>query len=251
MNKPVQPRALSTDIRDQLEIAIRSYVVKRSSDEKKPKRKPPPPPPEDPSDWTLIFDTETTTDHRQRLRFGSYQIRRGEELWERGRFYDPSAMTADEIALLRSTAEAADMQVMTVRQFVTDKLYRIAYDLDATIVGFNLGFDLSRLAIYVSPARGRMKGGFSFKLTADPYRPNLQIKNLSSKASLIQFPAAEPRRDTRSMRRKKVEAPVRRGYFVDLKTIGAALLSRSFTLASLAARRRADGRVHRLCRSRR
>jgi hypothetical protein len=234
MNKPVQPHALSSDIRDQLEIAIRSYVVKRSSETKRKKRKPPPPPPKDPSEWTLIFDTETTVDHRQRLRFGSYQIRKGDELQESGLFCDPAAMSADEHELLRNFASETGRELIHVRQFVTYKLFPVAYDRDATVVGFNLPFDLSRLAIYASPARGTMAGGFSFKFTADPFRPNVQIKNLSSKASLIQFAAPGERRDTSSMRRKKVAAPVRRGYFVDLKTIGAALLSRSFTLASLS-----------------
>ena len=232
MNKHVPPNALSADIRDPLEIAIRSYVMKRSSETKKGKRKPPPPP-SDPSDWTLIFDTETTVDHRQRLRFGSYQIRKGDELRESGLFCDPEALTADELAVLKRFASETGREVVHVRQFVTQKLFGIAYDLYASIVGFNLPFDLSRFALWASPARGTMRGGFSFKYTADPFRPNLQIKNLSSKASLIQWAASGERRDTKSMRRKKIEAPVRRGYFVDVKTVGAALLSRSFTLASL------------------
>ncbi|WP_439575950.1 hypothetical protein [Phreatobacter sp.] len=233
MNKHVTRQALGSQDRDRLEISIRSYVAKPSSGKKKATRKPPPPPSK-PSEWTLIFDTETTVDHRQRLRFGAYQIRHGDQLVERGRFFDPDAMTATEIALLKRTAEGTDIQVMPVRQFVTKILFGIAYDLDATVVGFNLPFDLSRLAIHASPARGTMKGGFSLKLTADPHLPNLRIKSLSSKASLIQWTATGERRDTRSMRRKKIAAPVRRGYFVDVKTIAAALLSRSFSLADLA-----------------
>ncbi len=228
------PHHPQDDDRDKLEIAIRSYVAKRPSMKGKP-RKSAPPPPNEPFEWVLVFDTETTADHRQRLRFGAYQIRHDDELRECGLFFDPEAMTADEIDLLRTAASESGLELMPVRQFVTDKLFGIAYELDATIVGFNLAFDISRLAVRASSARAPMKGGFSFTLTDDPWRPRIQVKNLSSKASLIQFTAPRERRDNRRMRRQKIAAPIRRGYFVDVKTAAAALLSRSFSLASLAA----------------
>jgi hypothetical protein len=41
------------------------------------------------SDWTLIFDTETTTDASQQLRFGVYQVRKWGRLRKAGFFYDP------------------------------------------------------------------------------------------------------------------------------------------------------------------
>jgi hypothetical protein len=40
-----------------------------------------------PSEFTLVFDTETTIDASQRLRFGSYQLRKGDRLDESGLFY--------------------------------------------------------------------------------------------------------------------------------------------------------------------
>jgi hypothetical protein len=51
---------------------------------------------------------------------------------------------------------------------------------------------------------------------------------------LIQFAALRKRRDTKGDRRKQDRVPVRRGSFIDVKTLAAALLSRSFSLASLA-----------------
>ena len=47
-----------------------------------------------PSDWTLIFDCETSTDDAQRLRFGVYMIRKGHQLHEQGLFYEPGALTS-------------------------------------------------------------------------------------------------------------------------------------------------------------
>ena len=43
----------------------------------------------------LIFDTETTTDASQKLRLGSYQVRKKGELMERGIFYAADALRSD------------------------------------------------------------------------------------------------------------------------------------------------------------
>jgi hypothetical protein len=55
--------------------------------------------------------------------------------------------------------------------FVDDVFYGLAYDLRATIVGFNLPFDLSRLAVRHGPARSKMRGGFTFQLSEDDRKP--------------------------------------------------------------------------------
>jgi hypothetical protein len=109
-----------------------------------------------------------------------------------------------------------------------------AYDLRATIVGFNLPFDLSRLAVAHGPARGKMRGEFSFQLSENERKARIQIKHLSARASLIQFAALRKHRDTKGDRKKRRRIPVRRGSFVDVKTLAAALASRSFSLGSLS-----------------
>ena len=187
-----------------------------------------------PSPYTLVFDTETTTDPSQRLRFGFYQIRKGAELFQAGAFYDADAMSPTELALMQAFAKDSDIECMPVGAFINDVFYGIAFDLRASFVGFNLPFDLSRLATRHGLARGKMKGGLKFQLSDDKRRPHLQIKHLSSKSALIQFAGVFKRTDTRGMRRRGIAPPVRRGAFVDLKTIAAALTSQSFTLASLA-----------------
>ena len=100
----------------------------------------------DPSGYVLIFDTETATDAGQSLRFGFYQERDGRGLIEAGLFYEPEALTRREQAVLRAYAAARGMKVLTRGQFVEDVIYGFGYDLRARIVGFNLPFDLSRLA---------------------------------------------------------------------------------------------------------
>ena len=71
------------------------------------------------------------------------------------------------------------MKLRTVSEFVDEVLYDRAYDLRASIVGFNLPFDISRLAIEHGSARGKaMRGGFTFKLSrasvaaGDPSAPS-------------------------------------------------------------------------------
>ena len=72
------------------------------------------------------------------------------------------------------------------------------------------------------------------QLSEDMRKARVQVKHISGRASLIQFAALRKRRDTKGDRKKQDRVPVRRGSFVDVKTIAAALLSRSFSLASLA-----------------
>ena len=112
--------------------------------------------------------------------------------------------------------------------------YAIGYELRATIIGLNLPFDLSRPAIGHASARGDMRGGFSLKLSADKRRPPVQVKHISQRTSLIRFAAPFRQRKARSERKRKDYVPVRRGFFVDIRTFAGALFARSFSLASLA-----------------
>src|SRR5271157_647848 len=48
------------------------------------------------SDWVLGFDCESRTTPDQRLRFGAYQLRYKGQVWERGAFYEPDVLSADE-----------------------------------------------------------------------------------------------------------------------------------------------------------
>ena len=188
-----------------------------------------------PSDWALVFDTETTVDASQTLKFGVYQVRKGPKLWEAGFFINRDALTDLEIALIRSFAAKFIYQFMTVAEFIENVFFKIGYDLRATIVGFNLPFDITRLAISHGAARGRvMKGGFSLQLSPHQYWPRIQIKHLSPRVSLIRFTTRPGHIAGRGMRKRKIKATPRPGYFVDLKTLAAALTSRSFNLAGLA-----------------
>src|SRR5262249_26552445 len=65
-------------------------------------------------------------------------------------------------------------------------------------------------------------------------QPRLQIKHLNSRSSLFRFTAPFRQETPRSRRKHGLKVPPRQGYFADVRTLAAALLSRSFTLGELA-----------------
>ena len=235
MNKIVSRNESSLVQPDRLPIALRAYATPPlPPDDEGPKKKrqgePAPV-----SEWTLIFDTETTIDAAQRLRIGAYQFRNRDELDEGGLFYDPAIISEEELSLLRRVSAERGLTLRSVPEFIDDVLFARAYDLRASIVGFNLPFDISRLAIRHGSARGKaMRGGFTFKLSPLWWRPAIQVRHLNARASLIQFTHPPKRRDPRGQRRRRIIPRNRRGSFIDLKTVATALHSRSFSLAPLA-----------------
>jgi hypothetical protein len=129
-----------------------------------------------PSEWTLIFDTETTLDPGQGLRVGGYQLRRRERLREEGLFYEPDGLTEHELGTVRAYADARGRVLRTRGEFVEEVFLRKAWDDRALVVGHNLPFDLSRISIANRPTQSRdpsMRGGFSLTLSNDSKRSHV------------------------------------------------------------------------------
>ena len=95
-------------------------------------------------------------------------------------------------------------------EFAEEVFWPLAYKARALVAGFNLPFDLSRLALECGAARGSFRGGFSFilsgrregrgqRLRPAPYRPRIVVRHLDSKKSFIKFnrPAKIDRDDQR------------------------------------------------------
>src|ERR1022692_2967212 len=120
----------------------------------------------------LVFDTETRTDATQCLTFGSYRFFVAGRCLEEGLFYADDLPKKDRRVLERYVvthhAETAvdgvrNLKLLTRSQFV-DKFYTAVYKGRCLLVGFNLPFDLSRIACDFTTARGRFAGGFSLGL---------------------------------------------------------------------------------------
>jgi hypothetical protein len=213
-------------VSDHLPISLRAYA--KPAEARKPRRGI------DASDWSLVFDCETRTDAGQALRFGAFQLRKGNELKWAGLFYDPAGVSLPELATLRAFAKRSGLLALTRDEFVDEWIFLRAYNLRARIIGFNLPFDISRLAIDHGVARGAMYGGFTFTLSRHKIWPHIRVKHLSRRCSLIDFAAPYRQRDSRGQRKRGAQTPVRRGYFVDVNTLATSLLSQKFSLGALS-----------------
>lgn len=211
-----------------------------------------------PAKWrrsVLIFDTETTIDPTQHLTFGCYRFgtwRRDGTLaiHEEGLFHADTLAAEDPegFALLSEYAAIhkpdttglnrnRDLAFRSCRDFLDNVLWP-AIQQDALIVGFNLPFDMSRIACDVSPARGRHQGGFSFMLwdylnpetgerKEHQFRPRVRITQIDSRRSRMDI--TQPKgRPLGSNGRPIVYRPG----FLDLRTLAFALTDRGHSLRS-------------------
>ena len=218
-------------ISDHLPLAIRAFTVTKEPEKDDRQRKTTK---AKHTRWTLVFDTETDVTTGQALRFGTYQLRDGDELFDSGIFYSPTGITADELECLDRYAKTHDLTLLTRDEFADKVFYQQAYKWRARIVGFNLPFDISRIGKSHGLARGKMRGGFTFEISPHKYHSKLRVKHLSRRAAFIKFTAPWQSPDNRSDRKNKHKNGYRPGHFVDVKTLAGALLAQSFSLASLS-----------------
>jgi hypothetical protein len=190
-----------------------------------------------PSDWQLVFDCETHTDLGQALRFLTWQERHRGRRRTTGIAFDPTQLSPDEVELLCNIAAEQRLRLLTVDQFIHKVLFNIGWAKRGTIIGFNLPFDLSRLAIGHTTARSRnrsMHGGWSFQLSKNERLPHIQIKRINPRAAFIRFTTPDGRHPEKRNRDRGGTAPNHRGYFVDVAAIGSAMLGGRHSLADLA-----------------
>ena len=197
----------------------------------------------------LVFDTETRTDATQRLAFGSYRFFVNNELHEEALFYTDDLPLKDRKTLKKYVAaqnrRGTRLLLLTRREFLK-KLYKAVYKGRALLVGFNLPFDLSRIAFTARSARGRFAGGFSLALWSyiknsfekpDPHRPGVGVKHIDSKRALKGFTARFgadlsdliPEDSATGEPEKGYKF---RGHLLDLRTLAFALTDRAYSLDS-------------------
>src|SRR5579863_7084259 len=109
--------------------------------------------------FALVLDSETRTDERQSLTFGFFRILRNTgdsygEVREEGIFFDPDEVSDSELRILKTYRETTETSgdvvthkvvVVTKRQFI-EKYFFPHAEAGSLIVGFNLPFDLTRIA---------------------------------------------------------------------------------------------------------
>jgi hypothetical protein len=198
----------------------------------------------------LIFDTETRTDATQSLMFGCFRFIVDGQCVREALFHARD-LSEEEFAALKNYAATRPANVaphgrraldlLSLDEFL-DEFFRAAYKGRCVVVGFNLPFDLSRLAFDVAPSRGEFAGGFSLGLWSyvdgkgrrkrNAFRPRIGIRHIDSKRSLIGFTARKsPDSDDLDTDKKTGKARTFRGHFLDLRTLAFAL-DRSHSLKS-------------------
>lgn len=201
-------------------------------------------------DYALILDCESRLTADQTLTFGFWRFceLRGNEYvcTEEGIFHDDHGLSAREFDVLRKYAKATKPETPAdgcnrlrpySRAKFVEEVLGMAIHAKALIVGFNLPFDLSRLALDWETADN---GGHSLilsqwhnaktgKLGPNKYFPRIVVKALNSKTAIIhstRAPMSEPGKDSK---RAKLWPSAR---FLDLRTLLWALRNKSYSLKS-------------------
>jgi hypothetical protein len=173
---------------------------------------------------TLVLDTETTTDTRQELRFGIAQVYANDRL-TRVMVFTGEVTPKEADTISRWTAEH-DAALLTVQEFVSREFLPLALDARAVVVGFNLPFDLSRIAADWEPKR-KVRRKTAWILSLIPrnnpkwaYVPRLRIERVNSTMAFFGFTGTKGR--FRNYR----------GAFVDCRTFVRALTGEKHSLRS-------------------
>jgi hypothetical protein len=245
-----------------LATAIRVFTTRRPK-AKKPAEDKPEEPHEAPTvkrrypHEALVFDTETMPGPAQNLRILVWHFYRDEldgipatACIEEGIAYADDLASSDPegFEILREYARAHEADVVAgfpprlrlkpLSWWLEKRFFRYGYAHRnrCSIVGFNLLFDLGRLAGHWSPARGAYRGGYSFGIWGSfgeqgkwhdrRHRGRLQLRAIDPRRTLFRW----------ASRTKNDPDPSRGpGRFVDLRTLAFALTDRSYTLESACA----------------
>ena len=207
----------------------------------------------------LVFDTETRTDAAQTLTFGCYRFIDKGRCLEEGLFYADDLPEADAVVLeeyVQGHAASTDrrlgvpeLKLLTCGEFLA-KFFVGAYKARSLVVGFNLPFDLSRLACGHGDATDRYQGGFSLVLwdyagedgqrKIDKYRPRVTIKHIDSKRALKGFTRRLKPDDEDLVPEGSTTGELDpkygfRGHFLDLRTLAFVLTDRGHSLKTACA----------------
>ena len=207
----------------------------------------------------LVFDTETTIDPSQNLQVGVWRFYRddpdgqaGVTCIEEGFFYpddlpdtDPngyralieyaSAHEPDTAPGYAHTQEG--IPVWPISEWLEKRFYRYGYRHRnrCVIVGFNLLFDLGRIASHWGEGKGNFLGGWSLglwghhrgrKWVDELFHQRVNAKHIDSKRTLFSFGTLNADKDPDPHLRGL------KGMFVDLRTLTFALTDRGHTLES-------------------
>ena len=216
-------------------------------------------------EYTLVFDCETTIDELQSLTFGAFRFCKLKangtyECVQEGLFYADDMAETDPpgIPTLRRycetvRAEAREgcptrIELYSRAEFV-EQVFWPAIEAGAAVVGFNLPFDLSRIAVDCRKAR-RRNDGWSLVLSQGKHpktglpRPNpkrwrIIVTPKDSKAAFIRLAGTRIR--IKGTRQRLI--PYRQGRFLDLRALDWALRNKAGSLESTCGDYKVPGKL--------
>lgn len=178
----------------------------------------------------LCFDTESTIDQSQNLKFGYYELYFHGKLESYGLFYNPE-IKKNELKILQDYSRNNNIKLLTLQEFIEDVFYPEIHVLNTICIGFNLPFDISRLAKSFNSAR-REHNAFTFKLSDRKENPDIIIKHLNKNQAFIYFNTTF-QKGIGNSRHEEGSLNFFKGHFLDLKTLTFALTNESHSLESV------------------
>jgi hypothetical protein len=235
-----------------MDVALRAWAVpekrRKTGSGKKPRHRP---------KALVVFDTETELGGSQDLLVGAYRYVRVERKGSRptlrcaeeGLFHPDDLFFRDpeQLATIRDYAARAvanvdrsqrdanrTLQVLSRHEFCERMLWGACWRNRATLVGFNLGFDLSRLRLSWHEGRGLYNGAFVMRLWEwegkdHRYRPNVIARRLDNKRTLLAWSGVRDAPDDGD------EHTSGDDHFLDLRTLLFALTNQAHSLESGSA----------------
>ena len=229
-------------MRDILDTASRSWAPEPASASRSRRRHRPA--------YLVVLDTETTTDLAQGLLVGAYRYVR--VTWQGAK---PSFSVAEEGLVLPDDASEDDWRL--VRRYASEHpadvdlgpldvssvlalrsraefcelVFEACWVNRASLVGFNLAFDISRLALSWAEGRGRQRRAMGLRLwehegADNRFRPNVYVGHLQGRRFTFGWGGVEdPPRD--AGRRTQAD-----DHFLDLATAAFVLTNRRHSLES-------------------
>lgn len=237
------------------DIYVRAHTVKLGSKPRPSKRES-----NEPKwpDHALVFDCETRTTADLTLTFGFWRFceLRGDKYvcTEEGILHADDGLSAAEFNQLREYARSHEpdtteggsdrLRLYSLSKFIHETL-GIAIQAKALIVGLNICFDLSRLAVDWESAEN---GGWSLifaqwphsetgKLEANIFFPRIVTRALNSKTAIIHSTRAPMSKPKKKPKRVKLWPAAR---FLDVRTLLWALRNRSYSLKTACEELKAE-----------
>ena len=179
-------------------------------------------------DRVLVFDTETRTDLYQNMTFGYFTIYDHNRLDVSGIFYDPKITDSKEKQTLENYSARKNVELFTLDEFRILFLHEI-FDLQTLCIGFNLPFDLTRIALRATDGKNTNQGGFSLVMSESKQYPRLIVNHISSTLSFINWGSTV---DPQKKYKLKNNEGHFKGHFLDLRMSVHALTDEKHTLES-------------------